>query len=174
MGGYLALLTARAFAAEGEAARLAGMALIAPAVDFTEALIWVKRDETRRAAPSPTRAGGCAHLAAASPEPYPITRGLIEDGRRHLMLGGAIRSHCPIRILQGMRDEDVPYAHVMTLVEHIAGDPVTLTLVKDGDHRLSRPEDLTLLTAAIDGLSRSPDALAPAFNIDWRNWDRSG
>jgi pimeloyl-ACP methyl ester carboxylesterase len=151
MGGYLALLVARALGQTGEAARLAGMALIAPAVDFTEALIWANAPVSARRAIM--EQGAWARQSPYSPKPYPITKALIEDGRRHLLLGGAIRTHCPVRILQGMRDEDVPYRHVMTLIEHIAGDPVTLTLVKDGDHRLSRPEDLALLVAAIEGLS---------------------
>jgi pimeloyl-ACP methyl ester carboxylesterase len=81
---------------------------------------------------------------------YRITRALIEDGRRHLLFGATIRSHCPTRILQGMRDADVPYRHALTLVEHMAGDPVTLTLIKDGDHRLSRPQDLALILEAVD------------------------
>jgi pimeloyl-ACP methyl ester carboxylesterase len=151
MGGYLALLAARALGQAGEAARLAGMALIAPAVDFTEALIWARASkEARRAI---LEQGAWARPSAYSSEPYLITKALIEDGRRHLLLGDTIRTHCPVRILQGMRDEDVPYRHAMTLVEHIAGDPVTLTLIKDGDHRLSRPEDLALLISAIEGLS---------------------
>ena len=86
-------------------------------------------------------------------EPYPITRALIEDGRRHLLLGGAIRTYAPTRILQGMLDEDVPYGHVQKLVEHIVADPVTLTLVGDGDHRLSRPQDLAMLIGAIEAMS---------------------
>jgi pimeloyl-ACP methyl ester carboxylesterase len=152
MGGYLALLVARALGQEGEASRLAGMALIAPAVDFTEALIWKNAPaQARRAI---LEQGAWARHSPYSPEPYPITKALIEDGRQHLLLGGPIRTHCPVRILQGMRDEDVPYRHVMTLVEHVAGDPVTLTLIKDGDHRLSRPEDIALLIAAIEGLSQ--------------------
>jgi pimeloyl-ACP methyl ester carboxylesterase len=151
MGGYLALLVARAFGQADETARLAGMALIAPAVDFTEALIWANAPAAARRAIM--EKGAWARQSAYAPEPYPITRTLIEDGRRYLLLGGAIRTYCPVRILQGMQDEDVPYRHAMTLVEHIVGDPVTLTLVKDGDHRLSRPEDLALLIAAIEGLS---------------------
>jgi pimeloyl-ACP methyl ester carboxylesterase len=151
MGGYLALLAAREFARAGEAARLAGMALIAPAVDFTQALIWANAPEAARRAILDQ--GAWPRPSPYGPEPYLITRALIEDGRRHLLLGDTIRTHCPLRILQGMRDEDVPWRHAMTLVEHIAGDPVTLTLVKDGDHRLSRPQDIALLLAAIEGLS---------------------
>jgi pimeloyl-ACP methyl ester carboxylesterase len=151
MGGYLALLAARALAQAGEASRLAGMALIAPAVDFTEALIWANApEEARRAI---VEHGAWARTSLYSAEPYPITRSLIEDGRRHLLLGGTIRTHCAVRVLQGMRDEDVPYRHALTLVEHIAGDPVTLTLVKDGDHRLSRAQDIALLISAIESLA---------------------
>jgi len=84
---------------------------------------------------------------------HQIARGLIEDGRRHLLFGATIRSYCPTRILQGMRDPDVPYRHALDLVEHMAGDPVTLTLIKDGDHRLSRPQDLALILEAIDSFA---------------------
>jgi dipeptidyl aminopeptidase/acylaminoacyl peptidase len=90
--------------------------------------------------------------SAYSPKPYPITRRLIEEGRNHILFGGEIRTYCPVHILQGMQDDDVPWRHSMALVEHLASDPVTLTLVKDGDHRLSRDEDLTRLTAAIEGM----------------------
>ncbi len=151
MGGYLALLVARALAAAGETARLAGMVLIAPAVDFTEASMWANAAEEARRAIVET--GVWLRPSAYSDEPYPITRDLIEDGRRHLLLGQTVRSHCPVRILQGMRDDSVPYRRALTLVEHMAGDPVTLTLIKDGDHRLSRPQDLALLFEAIEGLA---------------------
>ncbi len=151
MGGYLALLVARALAAAGEAARLAGMVLIAPAVDFTEALVWARASEAERRAI--VEKGVWKRPSAYSDEPYSITRALIEDGRRHLLLGQTVRSFCPTRILQGMCDESVPYRHALTLIEHMAGDPVTLTLIKDGDHRLSRPQDLALLFEAIDSLA---------------------
>lgn len=148
MGGWLALLAAKAL---GEAGRLAGMALIAPAVDFTETLIWARAP--KKAQRAILEQGVWLRPSPYSPEPYPISRALIEDGRRHLLLGGVVRTYCRLHILQGMRDEDVPYSHAMTLVEHIAGDPVTLTLIKDGVHRLSRPQDLALLISAIEGLS---------------------
>jgi len=150
MGGYLALLLARALHAAGEGPRLAGLALIAPAVDFTEALIWAHATPEMRAAIE--RDGFWQVPSAYAPQPYVFTRKLIEDGRRHLLFGGVIRSHAPARILQGMQDRDVPYAHALKLIEHMPSDPVTLTLIRDGDHRLSRPQDLDLLFAAIQSL----------------------
>jgi pimeloyl-ACP methyl ester carboxylesterase len=151
MGGWIALLAARALADGGEADRLAGMVLIAPAVDFTETLLWPRMPpEARRAVETQ---GVWLRPSPYSPEPYPITRGLIEDGRRHLLLTGTVRSHCPVHILQGMQDTDVPWQHAMSLVHHFAGDPVTLTLVKDGDHRLSREEDIARLIAAVAGIA---------------------
>ena len=151
MGGWIALLVARALADAGEAARLAGMVLIAPATDFTEALIFARLPpEARQAIQS---SGVWLRPSPYSPEPYPITRALIEDGRRHLLFGSTIHSHCPVHILQGMQDADVPWRHALTLVEHLAGDPVTLTLVKDGDHRLSRDEDMARLIAAVAAIA---------------------
>ena len=146
MGGWIALLLARALAEAGETARLAGFVLIAPAVDFTQALLWPRLPPEARAAIE--RDGRWEHPSAYSDAPFVYTRKLIEDGRRHLLLGGIVRSHAPVRILQGMQDPDVPYQHAMTLVEHMPLDPVTLTLVRDGNHRLSREEDIALLIEA--------------------------
>jgi pimeloyl-ACP methyl ester carboxylesterase len=147
MGGYLALLAARAFIEAGEAERIKGLILIAPAVDFTEALIWAKAsDEARRAI---MEEGVWRRPSAYSSEPDCFSRALIEDGRKHLLLGGMIRTRAPTVVLQGMRDEDVPFAHALALMQRLGGDPATLTLVKDGDHRLSRPEDLQLLFDAL-------------------------
>lgn len=151
MGGWLALLAARALAARGAAERLAGMVLIAPAVDFTEELMWAQfPDAARRAI---LEEGRWLRPSAYAPEPYVITRALIEEGRAHRLFGGAIRSWCPVRILQGMRDEDVPWRHAQKLAEHLAGDPVTLTFVADGDHRLSREEDLALMLSAVAAIA---------------------
>jgi pimeloyl-ACP methyl ester carboxylesterase len=151
MGGWIALLAARALAVAKESDRLAGLVLIAPAVDFTEALLWPRLSEEGRAAI--LRDGRYERPSAYSPEPYVYTRTLIEDGRKHLLLGGIIRSHAPVRILQGMKDPDVPYQHAITIVEHMPMDPVTLSLVRDGDHRLSREEDIRLLLEAVEGMA---------------------
>jgi pimeloyl-ACP methyl ester carboxylesterase len=154
MGGWLALRCARVFAESGEAGRLAGLVLMAPAVDMTQRLIFEKLSPEARAALEAE--GRCVIPSAYSDSPYVITRNLIEEGQRHLILGTTIRTHCPVHILQGMKDEDVPWQHAMTLVEHLAGDPVVLTLVKDGDHRLSRASDLALIAQAIEALTDAP------------------
>ena len=149
MGGWLALLAARRLAADGRPP--AGLVLIAPATDFTEVLIWPALDTAAQRAIETD--GVYLRPSEYSPEPVPITRALIEDGRTHLMLGGAIRTHAPVHILQGMRDPDVPWRHAMVLTEHLAEDPVVVTLIKDGDHRLSRLQDIARLLAAVSGIA---------------------
>ena len=147
MGGWLALLAVRALHDAGEGGRVASLILIAPAVDFTEALLWERLPgEARRAI---MQEGAWRRPSAYSDEADVFTRALIEDGRKHLLFGGMIRTRCPTVVLQGMRDEDVPYAHALALMERLGGDPATLTLIKDGDHRLSRPQDLELLFQAV-------------------------
>ena len=149
MGGWLALLLLRALAGRAgiPAATVAGLVLIAPAVDFTEELIWKRAPaDVRRAI---EEQGFWMRPSAYQEEPYPITRGLIEDGRKHLLLGGMIETGCPVRILQGVQDPDVPWQHAVELTSRFARDDVVLTLVKDGDHRLSRPEDIERLIAAV-------------------------
>jgi pimeloyl-ACP methyl ester carboxylesterase len=147
MGGYLALLAARALHEARETARIRGLILIAPAVDFTEDLIWARApEEAQRAI---MEKGAWRRPSPYSSEPDCFTRDLIEDGRKHLLLGGMIRTHAPTVVLQGMLDEDVPYAHALALMHRLGGDPATLTLVKDGDHRLSRPQDLQLIFDAL-------------------------
>ena len=149
MGGWIALLLARALATAGETRRLKGLILIAPAVDFTAHLWDGLSKEIRRTIETE---GKWLRPSQYSPEPYPITRRLIEEGRDHLLLGGTIRTHAPVHILQGMQDPDVPWKRATLLVEHLAGDPAVLTLIKDGDHRLSREEDLQRLFAAIEAI----------------------
>ena len=151
MGGWIALLAARALAETAVTDRIAGMVLIAPAVDFTEALLWPRLPEEARAAILSD--GRFERPSAYGSAPYVYTRALIEDGRQHLLLGGVVRSYAPVRILQGMKDPDVPHQHAMTLVEHMPMDPVALTLIRDGDHRLSRDEDVRLLIEAVEGIA---------------------
>jgi pimeloyl-ACP methyl ester carboxylesterase len=149
MGGWIALLLARALAAAGETSRLHGLILIAPAVDFTAHMWEGFPEDVRRTIETQ---GKWLRPSEYSPEPYPITRRLIEEGKNHLLLGGTIRTYAPVHILQGMQDSDVPWKRATLLIEHLAGDPAVLTLVKDGDHRLSREEDLQRLFAAIEAM----------------------
>ena len=130
----------------------AGMVLIAPAVDFTERLIWDQFTEDMKRSHCRDRESirGPRNIRARR---TPITLGLIEDGRRHLLFDAPIQTGCPVHILQGMEDPDVPWTHAMRLVEHLPGDNVSLTLIKDGDHRLSGPEDLDRLIAAIEAIA---------------------
>jgi pimeloyl-ACP methyl ester carboxylesterase len=147
MGGWLALLLARALASKKDVAPIAGMVLIAPAVDFTEELMWKQfSDATKREI---QEKGKWLRPSEYGDEPYTITRGLIEDGRNHLLLGGLIETGCPVHILQGVQDPDVPWRHAVELVSRFSHDDVVLTLIKDGDHRLSRPEDIDRLIAAV-------------------------
>lgn len=152
MGGWIALLLARALrgrAGDGAAGgTLAGMVLIAPAPDFTEELMWKHEftDEIRRAI---MEEGRYARPSDYDDEPYVITRKLIEDGRKNLLLDQPVVTGCPVTILQGQRDEAVPWRHGLRLMECLAFDDAVLTLVKDGDHRLSRPEDIARMIAAV-------------------------
>lgn len=146
MGGWLALLLAREVAKRQGGPSLAGLVLIAPAPDFTEELMWKgfpaavrKQIETTGQWLRPSEYG----------DPYPITRALIEDGRRHLVLGSSIQVGCPVRILQGAKDPDVPWQHAFALTSQLPSDDVVLTLIQDGDHRLSRPQDIARMIAAV-------------------------
>jgi pimeloyl-ACP methyl ester carboxylesterase len=150
MGGWLGLLVARELRRRSPVdcpMSIAAMVLIAPAVDFTEELMWKRFPaEVKRTLEAD---GVWARPSPYSDGPYPITAGLIEEGRRHLLLGGLIETGCPVRILQGIADPDVPWSHSVELVSRLAQDDVVLSLIKDGDHRLSRPEDLERLIAAV-------------------------
>src|SRR5690606_17542934 len=128
-----------------------GLVLIAPAPDFTERLIWAEfSQEARRAI---VEDGVFMRPSIYGEGPYPITRALIEDGRRHLMLDAPIAVNVPVHILQGVQDPDVPWRHALCLVETLASDDVVLTLIEDGDHRLSRPEDIERIIAAVEGIA---------------------
>lgn len=146
MGGWLALLLVRAMRLASEN-RAHGLVLIAPAVDMTHELMLP--DFTPEEHESLQNNGHIDQPSQYSDNPYRITRALIEDGQNHLLFGGVIETGCPVTILQGGQDPDVPQAHAIRLVTHILHDPVTLTLIPDGDHRLSRDEDLARLKDAV-------------------------
>lgn len=145
MGGWLACLVAMA-----RAQRVAALVLIAPAADFTETLM-------KPGIPPQ----GLVDLAERGVwmrpsdygEPYPISRGLLEDGAQWSILGGPVNLTCPVRILQGGQDPDVPWRHALALAQAIKGQDVVFSLIRDGDHRLSRPQDIQRLLATLDEVS---------------------
>jgi pimeloyl-ACP methyl ester carboxylesterase len=145
MGGWIMLLAALA-----RPARVAGLVGIAAAPDFTEELMW-----SRMTAPIKEQLlrDGEWHEPSRYGPDLPITLKLIEEGRHHLLLGQPIAVNCPVRLLQGMEDPDVPWRWAVCIAERLSGGDVTVTLVKDGDHRLSRPQDLARLAATVDALS---------------------
>ena len=153
MGGWMALLLAREIARRGSAggdgtARLAGLVLIAPALDFTEELMW-KGFSPEIRAEIETKGVWLRPSDYGDGSPYPITRNLIEEGRNHLLLGSQIDVGCPVRILQGAQDPDVPWKHAFALVHRLPAEDVVLTMIQDGDHRLSRPQDIARIIAAV-------------------------
>ncbi|MEG6508288.1 alpha/beta hydrolase [Methyloligella sp. 2.7D] len=149
MGGWLSLLLARHLIETGKGDRLAGIVLIAPAWDMTESLMWHRfTDEIRRE----IEEKGIYYQPSLYGDPYPLSKLLIEEGRTHLLAGSRFDPKCPVRILQGMEDPDVPWRHALALVEILAGGDVELDLIKDADHRLSRPQDIARLTRTIEGV----------------------
>jgi pimeloyl-ACP methyl ester carboxylesterase len=139
MGGWMALLAAMA-----RPGRMRGLVLIAPAPDFTEKLMWPEFTPEQQAE---ILGEGFTLRPSAYGEPYPITRALIEDGRQWSILDKDIPFAGPVRILQGMQDADVPWGHALALTTALTADDLVLTLIKDGDHRLSRDEDISRLLA---------------------------
>lgn len=147
MGGWLALLAARA-----RAERVTGLLLIAPAADFTERLMWAGMNAEERARLMAD--GRIEEPSQYSPQPNVITRALIEDGRAHLLMDRPYPFAGPVRILQGGADPDMPEAHVRALAALIESPDLVFDLIPDGDHRLSRPQDLERLLAHAEALAR--------------------
>ncbi len=145
MGGWLALLLARRQVQRGAPFR--GLVLIAPAVDMTSTLMPACMTAAQQA--QLAAQGYYQRDSAYGDGPYTIGRALLEDGATHSLFGSVIETGCPVHILQGGRDTDVPPSHAQKLVSHILHDPVTFTLIPDGDHRLSRNEDLEVLRRAV-------------------------
>lgn len=148
MGGWIALLLARRMLKAGRP--LKGLVLIAPAVDATSTLMQTRMTEAQRF--SLETQGYFERESAYGDGAYRYNQRLFEDGEHHKLFGGVIETGCPVHILQGGQDPDVPPAHGQKLVTHILHDPVTFTLIPDGDHRLSREEDLARLKASVLGM----------------------
>ncbi len=146
MGGWIALLLAAR-----RRVPVRAILGIAPAPDFTEDLMWAEFTPDQRAR---IERDGAWLRPSDYGDPYPITHALIEDGRRHLLLRGPLALVAPVRILQGMADPDVPWRHALRIAEALTGGDVRVDLIKDGDHRLSRPQDLALLGETLAPLLR--------------------
>lgn len=147
MGGWIALRMAAELARTGEADRIAGMVLLAPAPDFTVELMEPQLSPAHKAALE--EKGYFEEPSEYSPDPNVYTSALFEDGRKNRVMTGPIDPGCRVEILQGDADPDVPPAHARKLAALLPPERTKLTLVADGDHRLSRPQDLDLLVATV-------------------------
>jgi len=151
MGGWIALRMVQELKAKGLGDRVAGLVLIAPAPDFTLELMEPELTDAQRAALE--RDGFYEEPTPYGPDPNVFTRALFEDGRKNRVLDGLIETGAPVHIIQGMADPDVPWRHALRLVEHLPSENVIVTLIRDGDHRLSRKEDIAGILAAVDGIA---------------------
>jgi pimeloyl-ACP methyl ester carboxylesterase len=147
MGGWIALRMIEELKKAGEIERTAGLVLIAPAPDFTIDLIEPNLTEAHRRdlAEKGWFEEGSEYLTV----PNRFSQAFLDDGRANRVMRGIIETHCPVHILQGMQDADVPYQHALKLAAHFPKDSLTMSLIPDGDHRLSRPQDLAMLEGAI-------------------------
>lgn len=152
MGGWLAVLATRALRQINQDLTPSGLVLVAPAIDMTKRLIWDRLPVDARQ--TLLTSGQIQLPSDYSETPYIFTKQLIEDGRHHLILDQEIDLGCPIAIMQGMRDPDVPWHHVRDFSEKLARDKLTFSLIPDGDHRLSRPQDIALLLHHIENIER--------------------
>ena len=150
MGGWMALLVALA-----RPERVKGLVLLAPAPDFTDKLMWASFDESQRR--QIMERGFWTRPSDYDPAGYPITRDLIVEGREWNVLDGEIAIDVPVRILQGGLDPDVPWTHSLDLADKLRSRDVVWSLIKDGDHRLSRPQDIERMVTSVLGLARDVD-----------------
>jgi pimeloyl-ACP methyl ester carboxylesterase len=148
MGAWIALRMVEELGRAGDDGRIAGLVLLAPAPDFTSEL--VEPALTRAQKRDLAKNGYFEEPSDYSSEPYVYTRALIEDGRKNRVMMRPIDTHSPVHVMHGMDDKDVPHDHALRLVSLLPADDVTLSLVPDGDHRLSRPQDLAMLVRAVE------------------------
>ena len=146
MGGWMALLLTLQ-----RPDRIAGLVLIAPAPDFTTDLMWKSLPEEARH--KIEQDGMWLRPSIYDDGPYPITRDLIEESHKHLVLNDPVPFDGPVRILLGLQDEAIPLEHILRTAKAITSENIEITLIKNGDHRLSTPTDLDKLCAAIDEIS---------------------
>jgi pimeloyl-ACP methyl ester carboxylesterase len=145
MGGWIALLLARA-----RPEHVAGFVGIAAAPDFTEELVVPTLTEGQRE--QLAREGLTYDEDAPADRRVPMMQRLIDEAREHLVLREPLPLNAPVRLLQGQRDKEVPWQFALKIAEHLTGDDVRVTFVKDGDHSLSRPQDLELLWATVEAV----------------------
>lgn len=150
MGGWVALRLAQVLAGRGESNRLKALLLLAPAPDFTHELM--KPALTADQKDQLSSRGYMEEPSEYSDEPNIFTKALFDDGDANRVMTGMIETGCPVHILQGMQDPDVPYEHALKLVNFLPSEQVSMTLIKDGDHRLSRDEDIELLIRTTEAL----------------------
>jgi len=146
MGGWIMLLLALA-----RPGRIHGLIGIAAAPDFSEDLLLAEATPEQRQALA--EQGFWLQPSAYGEAPYPVTARLLEDGRQHLLLRAPIPLRCPVHLLHGQRDPDVPWQTSLRLAERLESDDVTVELIKAGDHRLSTPGDLARIAAAVERLA---------------------
>ena len=144
MGGWLACLCALA-----RPERVKGLVLVAPAADFPQTLMIPEMTDADRAA---LARNGVWMRPSEYGEPYPIARRFLEESADWNLLPGPVEIDLPVRILQGGADPDVPWRHALALSEALTSQDLVFSLVRDGDHRLSRPEDIDRLLAFVDEL----------------------
>lgn len=153
MGAWIALRMVQELVKAGKSDRLHALLLLAPAPDFTRELMLPRLTEQMKS-DLKTR-GWLEEPSEYSDEPNIFTKALFDDGDKNLVMTGPITTGCPVHILQGMQDPDVPYQHAMKLCDILPGENVTMTLVKNGDHRLSREQDIALMLRIITTMSES-------------------
>jgi pimeloyl-ACP methyl ester carboxylesterase len=151
MGAWIALRMVEELRKAGQGGRVTGLVLIAPAPDFTSDLIEPKL--TRKQKKALADDGHFEEPSAYGSDPYIYTKALFDDGRANRVLTGPIDTHCPVHILQGLADPDVPASHALKLASHLPADDLTVSLIPDGDHRLSRPQDLDMIINAVAAMA---------------------